>query len=307
MSRAMLRIVAVGVLIAALVVINSLFVVRQTEQAFVLQFGEPKKIVKEPGLHAKLPFVQNVVYFDKRLLEFNAEPKQVNAADQKRLIVDAFVRYRIVDPLRFYQTVGDERVMRSRLNTILESSLRQVLGSVPLSDVLSDKRGKIMERIRDVVRSEVSQAQNAVDAATGATKKVRGFGIEVVDVRIMRADLPEGNSKAIYLRMQTERDREAKEFRAQGAEEAQRIRSRADRERVVILAEAQKQAEIIRGEGDSEASRIFAEAFNLDSEFYAFYRTLQAYRRTLRSDDTTVVLSPEHDFLRLMESPGKAP
>jgi membrane protease subunit HflC len=256
----------------------------------------------------KVPFVQNVEYFDKRLLEFNAEPKEVIASDQKRLIVDAFVRYRIVDPLSFYQSAGDERIMRSRHNSILESSLRQVLGSVPLSQIISKDRAATMERIRAIVRREVSQSENKVEGAAveGGKKIVRGFGIEVVDVRIMRTDLPTANSQAIYHRMQTEREREAKEFRAQGAEEAQRIRSRADRERVVILATAQKEADITRGEGEAQASAIFADAFNLDADFYQFYRTMQAYRQVLKPSDTTMVLTPDHAFLKLMEAPGRA-
>ena len=289
-------------LVVGLFVLNSsLFIVDQTDQALVLEFGKPVRVEQSPGLKFKMPFVQNVEFYDKRLLDFDAESKEVIAADQKRLIVDAFVRYRIVDPLRFKQTVADERTMRSRLNSILESSLRQALGSVPLSDVISEKRAELMQEIRALVNEQAMGAK-----VEGADKDATsgGFGIEVVDVRIKRADLPLANSEGIYKRMQTERTKEANQFRAQGAEDAQKIRSEADKQRTILLAEARKKAEILRGEGDGTATKIFAEAFGQDQEFFQFYRSLQAYKKTLNSKDTTMVLSPDSEFLKYMEKGG---
>ncbi len=295
-----LSVAIIAFFIGLFVLFNSLFVVRQTEQALVLQFGKPIRVEQDPGLEFKVPFIQNVEFYDRRLLDFDAEPKEVTAADQKRLMVDAFVRYRITDPLLFKQTVGSEINMRSRLNSILEASLRQVIGRVPLSDVISEERDDIMERIRVLVNAQASGAQ--LDAEGNLIKgQSRGFGVDVVDVRIMRADLPKENSESIYKRMQTEREREAKEFRAKGSEDAQKIRSQADKERTIILAEAKKTAEITRGQGDSQATKIFADSFGKDEEFFKFYRTMQAYRKTLGKDDTTMVLSPDSDFLKYIE------
>lgn len=287
-----LIVAAVALFLAA----NTLFIVDQTEQALVLQFGKPVRAVREPGLNAKIPFIQNVEFFDHRLMDFDGEPKEVIAADQKRLIVDAFLRYRIVDPLRFKQTVGDEQTMRSRLNSILESSLRQALGNVPLIKIISGKRAELMQQIRDLVNEQVRTA-----TVPGKENVGHGFGIEVVDVRIKRADLPPANSEGIYKRMQTERKKEAAQFRAQGAEDAQKIRATADKERTILLAEARKKAEILRGEGEAEATRIFAAAFGKDEEFFQFYRTMQAYRKTMGTDDTTFILSPDNDFLKYLE------
>ena len=272
--------------VVLVLVLSALFTVHQTQQALVLQFGEPKRVVTEPGLHVKLPFVQNAVYIDRRVLDFDAESQEVILGDQKRLVVDAFARYRILDPLRFYQAVGDEAMLRGRVNTILDASLRKVLGEVPLFTVLSADRVALMSRIRESANNEAKQ-----------------FGIDIVDVRIKRTDLPAENSQAIYRRMQTEREREAKELRAQGAELAQRIRSRADRERRVIIAEAEKEGEIIRGEGDANAVRIFAEAVGRDVEFFTFYRSMQAYRDALADDNTSFVLSPDSEFFRYFDSP----
>ena len=286
------------IFVGLFVLLNSAFVVSQTEQALILQFGKPIRVIKEAGLNFKTPFVQNVEYFDKRLLDFDANPNEVIAADQKRLIVDAFVRYRITDPLRFKQTVGNEMTMRSRLNSILESSLRQVLGSVPLSAVLSEKRSEIMADIRNLVNLQAMGAK-IEGGADNITKG--GFGIEVVDVRIKRADLPPANSEGIYKRMQTERDREAKEFRAKGSEDAQKIKSQADKERTIILAEAKKKSEITRGEGDGTATKIFADSFGRDEEFFQFYRSMQAYKKTLDKKDTTIMMSPDNEFLQYME------
>ncbi len=288
----------IGVL-ALFVVANTVFIVDQTEQALILQFGKPVRVIEQPGLQFKTPFVQNVEFYDKRLLDFDAESKEVIAADQKRLLVDAFVRYRITDPLKFKQTVADERTMKSRLNSILESSLRQVLGSVPLSAVISEKRPEIMQSIRALVN------QQAMGAAAGDKENVRGFGIEVVDVRIKRADLPPANSEGIYKRMQTERERQAKEFRARGAEDAQKIRSQADKERTILLADAKKTAETTRGEGDGLAGKIFADAFGQDQDFYQFYRTMQAYKKTLMGKDTTMILSPDSEFFKLLDKGGE--
>lgn len=283
--------------IALFILANSMFVINQTQQALVLSFGKPIRVERDPGLKFKTPFIQNVEFYDARLLDYDAESKEVIAADQKRLIVDAFVRYRITDPLRFKQTVGSETVMRSRLNSILESSLRQVIGEVPLSAVISEKRTETMDKIKQLVNAQTRSIRLEGDADNARS----GFGIEVVDVRIKRADLPPANSEGIYTRMKTEREREAKEFRAKGAEDAQKIRSTADKERTIILAEARKQAEMTRGEGDEEATRIFAKAFGQDPQFFKFYRSMQAYKKALSKEDTTLVLSPRSDFLQYME------
>lgn len=292
---------AVAAAAALFVAANSLFIVDQTEQALVLQFGKPVRAVQKPGLDVKMPFVQNVEYYDRRLMDFDGEPKEVIAADQKRLIVDAFLRYRITDPLRFKQTVADERTMRSRLNSILEASLRQALGNVTLSEIISGKRAELMQQIRTLVNEQVQgRSKDSEKAPRG------GFGIEVVDVRIKRADLPPANSEGIYKRMQTERKKEANQFRAQGAEDAQKIRSEADKDRTVILAEARKKSEILRGEGDAEATKVFAAAFGKDQEFFQFYRTLQAYRKTLGAQDTTLVMSPDNEFLKYLDQ-GASP
>jgi modulator of FtsH protease HflC len=286
--------IGIGAVLGALVLIaaSALFTVHQTQQALVLQFGNPKRIITEPGLHVKLPFIQNAIYIDRRVLDYDAVSEEVILGDQKRLVVDAFARYRITDPLKFYQTVGSEAVLRGRINTILDASLRKVLGEVPLFTVLSEDRASLMNKIRDQANVEAKQ-----------------FGIDVIDVRLKRADLPAENSQAIYRRMQTEREREAKELRAQGAEMAQRIRARADRERVVLLAEARKEAQITRGEGDATAVKVFADAFGQDVDFFSFYRSMQAYRNALADDNTSFVLSPDSEFFRYFgsSSPGQAP
>lgn len=285
MNRRTLAILGIIVLIAGIIAFSALFTVHQTQQALVLQFGEPKRVVRDSGLHAKLPFIQNVVFLDKRMLSYDGSGEEVIASDRKRLVVDSFLRYRIDDPLRFYQTVGNEAVARQRLNALLTSSLRQVIGTVPLQSVLTGERAQLM--------SQIAQRVNA---------EAKDLGISIADVRIKRADLPEANNQAIYARMKTEREREAREFRAQGAEISQRIRSRADREKTVLLAEAQKQAQILRGEGDGNAIRIFAEAFGTDIDFFTFYRSMQAYRESLGGEDTTMVLSPDSDFFRYFGS-----
>lgn len=296
MKRMTAGLIAAGALL--LILPNVLFIVNQNEQALVLAFGKPVRAVQEPGLYAKSPFVQNVEYFEKRLIDFNADPKEVISSDQKRLIVDAFVRYRITDPLRFKQAVGNEFTMRSRLNAILESSLRQVIGGVQLSSIISEKRPQLMQQIKNQVNAQTVTAGDGNGHA-------RGFGIEIVDVRIKRADLPPANSEGIYKRMQTEREREAKEFRAQGSEDAQKIRSQAEKERTIILAEAGRRAEVLRGEGESTSTRIFAEAFGQDAEFFQFYRSMQAYKNSLGKQDTTLVLSPDGEFLKYIEKGAK--
>jgi len=278
------------ILLSAIIVIAalsffSIFVVKEINQAIVLQFGDPKKIISEPGLNFKIPFIQNVVFLDKRILNLDTPPEEVIASDQKRLIVDAIARFKIIDPLKFYISVGNERVARSRLATIINSRLRSVLGKQELSTLLSKDRTKQMTLIQEGVNTE---AEN--------------FGIKIVDVRIKRADLPQANSEAIYRRMQTEREREAKEFRAKGAEMAVTITSTADKEVTVILANAEKQSEIMKGEGDGLRNKIFADAFGRDPEFFAFYRSMQAYERALIGGETSLILSPDSEFFKFFGS-----
>ena len=260
---------------------QSIFIVQEINQAIVLQFGDPKKIVTKSGLNFKLPFIQNVAYLDKRVLNLDNPPEEVIAADQKRLIVDAIARFKITDPLKFYISVGNERVARQRLATIINSRIRGVLGKQELATLLSTDRAKQMSIIQNDVNTE---AEN--------------FGIQIVDVRIKRADLPPANSEAIYSRMQTERQREAKEFRAQGAEIAQKIRSTADKDVTVILANANKKSEIMKGEGDGKRNNIFANAFGRDPQFFAFYRAMQAYEKALIGGETSLVLSPDSEFFK---------
>ena len=269
----------IGVL--ALTAFFSIFIVKEVNQAIVLQFGDPKRILLKPGLNFKLPFIQNVVFLDKRILNLDAPPEEVIASDQKRLIVDAFARFQIVDPLKFYISVGNERVARSRLSTIINSRIRSVLGTQRLQTLLSEDRNKQMALIQD-----------------GVNKEAENFGIKIVDVRIKRADLPQANSDAIYRRMQTEREREAKEFRAKGAEMAVTITSTADKEVTVILAEAEKKSEIMKGEGDGQRNKIFADAFGKDAEFFAFYRAMQAYEKALIGGETSLIMSPDSEFFK---------
>ena len=263
------------------------FIVHQNEQALVLEFGKPKRVITDPGLHWKIPVVESVDYFDRRILDLDTQPQEVTASDQKRIVVDAFARYRITDPLRFYQTVRDERMVRSRLGPIVESSIRRVLGATTFSDVVRDKREELMKRIAAQVNNEG-----------------KDFGLEVVDVRIKRADLPEQNSKNIFDRMRAERQREAAEFRAEGAAAANRIRATADREATVIKAEATKKGELLRGEGDAERNRIFAEAFGKDPDFFSFYRSMQAYEAGIKAGDTRMLLSPDSEFFRYFNTPS---
>ena len=277
-----LRKILAGLVIATLTIIFfSVFIVKEVNQAIVLQFGDPKRIISKPGLNFKIPFIQNVVYLDKRILNLDTPPEEVIASDQKRLIVDAFARFQIVDPLKFYISVGNERVARSRLSTIINSRIRNVLGQQELQTLLSKDRTKQMALITD-----------------GVNKEAENFGIKIVDVRIKRADLPQANSDAIYRRMQTEREREAKEFRAKGAEMAVTITSTADKEVTVILAEAEKKSEIMKGEGDGERNKIFADAFGQDADFFAFYRAMQAYEKALIGGETSLIMSPDSEFFK---------
>jgi len=281
------KLIIPSLVILAVLLFQSVIIVQEINQAIVLQFGDPKKIITKAGLNFKIPFIQNVVYLDKRILNLDNPPEEVIAADQKRLIVDAIARFKIVDPLKFYISVGNERVARSRLSTIINSRLRGVLGKQQLATLLSTDRVRQMEIIQNDVNEEA-----------------KGFGITIVDVRIKRADLPPANSEAIYKRMQTEREREAKEFRAQGAEIAAKITSTADKDVTVILANAKKQSEIMKGQGDGERNRIFASAFGRDPQFFAFYRAMQSYEKALIGGDTSLILSPDSDFFKFFDKSG---
>ncbi len=264
---------------------SSVFAVQQTEQALVVRFGAPVQVVTEPGLHFKAPFIDTVIPIDNRILDLENPAQEVIASDQKRLVVDAFARYRIKDALHFYQSVGSIQAANLQLTTLLNSGLRRVLGEVTLIQVVRDQREALMARIRDQLDHEANS-----------------YGIQVVDVRIRRADLPDQNSQAIYQRMKTERQREAAEFRAQGNQKAQEIKSNADREATVIVAEANSKGEQIRGEGDAERNRLFAEAYGKDPDFFAFYRSMTAYETGFKSNDTRFLLRPESDFFRFFGS-----
>jgi modulator of FtsH protease HflC len=284
--------VAALILLFVVIIIgySSVFTFSQTEQVLVVRLGEPVRVVTEPGLNFKAPFVDTVISIDKRILDLENPSQEVIASDQKRLVVDAFARYRIKNALRFYQSIGSIQAANIQLTTLLNAALRRVLGEVTFINVVRDDREALMTRIREQLDREADQ-----------------YGIEVVDVRIRRADLPEQNSQAVYQRMQTERQREAKELRAQGAEVGQRIRARADRERRVLIAEAERESSIARGQGDAEAIRIFAEAFGQDPEFFDFYRSLQAYREALGDGATSFVLSPDSEFFRFFNGRAIAP
>lgn len=270
-----------GLLVAFILITQAAFIVDQKEQALVYQFGKPVASYTAPGLKFKVPFLNQVRFFENRVLDLDAQPEEVILADQKRLVVDTFARWHITDMLAFSTALGNEEQAASRLNNIISSALRSTLGSATLTDLLSDKRVGLMSAIKKQVNASVSR-----------------LGIEMVDVRIGRADLPAQTSQSIYARMRTEREREAAEFRAQGQEELQTIKSKAEKERTVLMAEAEKQAQISRGEGDEAASKIYAAAYGRDPSFYEFYRTLQAYRTALDGDSTTLMLSPDSAFLR---------
>ena len=285
MNRRVLAVSAVVLVIAGILATSSLFIVDQTEEALVLQFGQPQRVIRQPGLWIKRPFIENVIFFENRLLDFEPPPEEVIVSDQKRLVVDTYTRYRITNPLLFYQTVNSELAVRARLSAMVNGSLRRVLGNVTLSALLSNQRSAIMKQIRDEVSDQG-----------------KSFGIDVVDVRIRRADLPEENSQAIYARMVSERQQQAAQYRAEGSEAAQTVRANADRERTVILAEAQRDAQRVRGEGDAESIKTYADAFGQDKDFFVFYRSMQAYRDALNGHTTSFVLTPDTGFFRFFEN-----
>jgi len=276
-------IISGGVVLVILGVIasSSLFIVEQTQQAIVLFFGKPQKTIQDPGLYFKIPFGEEVVYYDKRVLDLDPPKERMILADQKRLDVDSYARYRIIDPLLFYQTTRRVTEVPGKLSPIINSSLRRVLGNETLLEILSGKRATIMVDIQKAVNDAVMR-----------------FGMEIVEVRVRRADYPDETRSNIENRMKSEREREAKEFRARGFEMAEGIRADAGKQKIVILAEAQKKAETLRGEGDGLAIKIYADAFGQDPDFFAFYRSMQAYKKSMDSQDTTMVLSPNSDFFR---------
>jgi len=267
--------------ITILLFLSTMFTVDQRQQVLILQFGEPIRTINKPGIKFKVPLLQNAVFFDKRIIDLGISEQEVIASDQKRLIINAFAKYKITDPLKFYTTVGTTQGFANKISGILDSSLRQVIGEVTLSELLTENRSNIMAKIKDVV-STASEI----------------FGVEIVDVRIMRADLPKENSDAIYARMQTEREKEAREIRANGAEEADKIRAAADKERTIILAEAKKNADITRGNGEAESNKIYANSYGRDPEFADFYRSMSAYKEALNSEKTKMVISPDGEFFK---------
>ena len=284
--RAFLALLVILIGLGAFAVYSAAFIVHQNEQALVLRFGEPKQVIRTPGLKWKYPFVDTVQIYDKRILDLDTQPQEITASDQKRLVVDAFARYKIVNPLKFYQSVGTQANVRQRLGPIVESALRRVLGAASFQDLVRDKRESLMKNIAAQVNNEG-----------------RALGLEVVDVRIKRADLPEQNSKSVFDRMRAERQREAAEFRAEGAAKANEIKATADRQATVIKAEANRTAEEIRGNGDAERNRIYAEAYSRDPEFFEFYRSMQAYERGLKSSDTRLLISPDSEFFKYFADP----
>jgi membrane protease subunit HflC len=269
---------------------GSVFTVHQTRQVLVTQFGEVRQKITEPGLHFKLPIIQDIMAFDNRVLSVDPPAEEVLLADQKRVVVDTFARYRITDMLKYFQTLGVETAASQRMNNIISASLRSVLGGASLADVLSAKRSELMGKIRAQVNVETAR-----------------FGIDLVDVRIVRADLPEQTSQSIYARMRAEREREAKDARAKGQEMAQEIRSKADKERTILMAEAERDAQTLRGEGDGQAIKIYADAFGKDPAFYEFYRTMEAYRKSLSNPETMLLLSPDSAFLRYLDKARPSP
>lgn len=286
MRSSFVGIVAVLGILLALLAYSGLFIVYPPQQVLVLQFGRVQSVYTKPGLYFKIPFIQNLVVIDKRILDLDMPSKEVIAADKKRLVVDAFARYKIVDPVTYYRTVGDETQANERLSTFLEASLRAVVAQASFLAIVRDKRDALMGEIR----RDVDQSAKAI-------------GIDVIDVKIRRADLPEANSQAIFRRMQTERQREAAQIRAEGEEEARRIRSRADRDATVLVAEARRDGDKIRGDGDARRNRIFAEAYGKDPQFFSFFRAMQAYENSLSNTGTTFVLSPDTKFLDYLYNP----
>ena len=285
MNRVALIAAGVVLAIAAAIVGMSFYTVEQWQQALVLQLGKPLPTIIQPGPNWKIPLMQNVVYFDKRVLDFDADRSEVPTLDQKQIEVDAYARFRIVDPLLFYQRARDESFLRQQLSAIISSNLRQVFGEVPLSQVLSAHRAELMQRITENVNAQA-----------------KTFGVNVIDVRIKRVDLPDENSEAIYRRMQTQREQEARKIRAEGGRDAQALRAEADKKVRVIVADAQRRAQILRGEGESEATRIFNEAYSKDPSFFDFYRSLQAMSKGLGGDTTRFVGPPDGEFFRYFGS-----
>ena len=277
-----------GVLVVIFGLLSSFFIVDQTQQALVLQFGEPKRLVNKPGLNFKIPFIQEVTFFEKRVLSLvSQDSEEVILADQKRLEVDTYSRFKIIDPLLFFQTVRSEFGARQRLDSIIDSSVRRVFGSYELTAILSDARTEIVNDISDEVNEIIKR-----------------LGMEIIDVRIRRADYPEATSQNIFNRMKTERQQEAKEFRAEGAEEAQKIRADAEKQKVVLVAESKRKAEALRGNGDGEAIKIYSDAFGQDENFFKFYRSMLAYENTFVDDGTTMLLSPDSDFFSFFGNQG---
>lgn len=290
MNKIILAITGIVVIVGGIVASGALFTVHQVQQAIVLQFGEPRRVIKEAGLHFKKPFVEDVIFYDNRILDLDPPQFEVLLEDRKRINVDAFARYRIVDPLLYFQRVRNEVTARDRLSKLINPSLRRVLAKVKLIDILSPKRAGMMERI---------QAEVVVDS--------RSLGIEIVDIRIGRTDLPPETSQAVFGRMRTERERQARELRAEGKEQAQKTRARADRDKVVLIAEAKRKSEQLRGEGDGERNLILGRAYGQDTEFFQFYKSLDEYKKSLIGNDTTMVLSPDSDFFRFFgDIMGKA-
>ena len=283
MSKKIVLPLGILVIVLGIVGVSALFTIHQTQQGIVMQFGDPRRVVTEPGLNVKVPFIQNVQYYEKRVLDLDPPPERVLLADQKPLNVDSFARYKIADPLKFFQTVRIETSLRDRLGSIINANLRSVLGNVNLSTILSEERADIMLDIRDRVNNEAQR-----------------FGIDVIDVRIGRTDLPQQVSQAVYGRMSSEREREAAEFRAQGREQATRIRATADREATVIRAEAQREADILRGEGEAQRTKTLNDAFGQDESFFQFYRTMQAYEASFDGESSYMVLSTDSEFFRLL-------
>ena len=267
--------------LALIIFQSSFFTVDQRQQVLILQFGEPIRAIDTPGIKFKMPFIQNAIFFEKRIIDLSLPEQEVIASDQKRLIINAFTKFQIIDPLKFYTTVGNSYGLSGKLSGILDSSLRQVIGEVTLNELLTENRGNIMKKIKEAV---------------GSSSEI--FGIKIIDVRIMRADLPKENSDAIYARMQTEREKEAREIRAKGAEEADKIRAEANKQKTIIIAEAKKNSDIVRGNGESESNKIYANSFGRDPEFADFYRSMSAYKTAFSNDKTKMIISPDSDFFK---------
>lgn len=273
--------IIIAITVVLILLSGSIFTLNQTQQVLILQFGEPKRVINAPGIKFKVPFLQNTIFFDKRIIDLTIAEQEVIASDQKRLIINAFTKYKIIDPLKFYTTVRSFSGLESKLSAILDSSLRQVIGEVTLNELLTENRILIMDRIKEVV-----------------SKESEIFGVQIIDVRIMRADLPKENSDAIFARMQTEREKEAKEIRAKGAEEAQKIRAEADKTKTITLAAAKKKSDLIKGNGEGEASKNYANSFGKDPEFADFYRSMKAYKEAFKNDKTKMIVSPDGEFFK---------